>query len=696
MCRIRKDRRERLVRRNQIMNIRSQKMLRIGICLVLVTLWLSPTFAATETAFRFTDAAGREITLESSPSAVISLVPSITEIICRIGAADTLKAVTYHDTYPPEVASKAIVGGFFLPSLDQIEHIQPDIIFVSELHTAVREKFAERCQLINLNPRSVSDIYRNISVLGKIFNREGQAEALIVEMKRELQVISEKVARIPASKRKRVIRLMGRSKIMTPGDDSFQNEFIRLTGGIPPTLGRNGQVVDITKEEWKKFNPQVIYGCGDDREMAAKFFDQPGWKDVEAVQKNKIFYFSCDLTCRASSRSAAFVSYLSASIYTDEYVNVENQVLKDQIVNSRPVDLPIDYVKDARIVYNYIHDFLNKTLVIDFTEPLSVVSTLEGERNGIISIGNHYSPPPCSILEYADMLSGLEAVRGRKFEVLGKSKDTASFLFTGADMDNLAITSKRFKDMEVFALVTAGVMGNALRMSCDEGSYYELGTINIILLSNMQLTSRAMTRAIITATEAKTAALQDLDIRSSYSQRVNQATGTGTDNIIVVSGKGQRIDATGGHTKMGELIARAVYQAVQEAIYKQNSLIKARNVFQRMQERDISISGLFAETGSNSPDNGYALREKLEEILLQPRYSSFLTSSFALSDAYEKGLIRDLGAYGAWCENMAEEIAGREIENMKNLINEEELPPVIYKALNALLNGIYYKENAAN
>jgi adenosylcobinamide amidohydrolase len=98
-----------------------------------------------------------------------------------------------------------------------------------------------------------------------------------------------------------------------------------------------------------------------------------------------------------------------------------------------------------------------------------------------------------------------------------------------------------------------------------------------------------MTRAIISATEAKTAALMDLDIRSSYSSSLHQATGTGTDNIIVVRGTGIEIDNTGGHSKLGELIAKAVYQGVREAICKQNKITASRNIFRRLMERKISI-----------------------------------------------------------------------------------------------------------
>ncbi len=616
-------------------------------------------------------------------------MPAITEIVFRLGAGDAVKAVTYHDTYPPEAATKEIVGGFFSPSLRAIEKIEPDVIFVSRLHKRIREKFGHgRCRLINLEANSISDIYANINLIGRIFNREKDAARIICGIKNELRIIDGKVTRIPQSERKRVIRLMGRDQVMTPGDNSFQNEYIRLAGGIPPKLNKNGNIVVVTKKEWMRFNPQVIYGCGGDRETAKKLFDRPGWKDVEAVRNDKIFFFPCDLTCRASTRAGYFVSWLSARIYEDKFSKKEEQVFKDRAFRSRKLNLDLDYVKDVRISYSTIHDFSNKTLIIDFTKPLSLISTLEGERNGIKSIGNHYSSPPCWGIGHK---LSLEKIREQVYEVIGKSEDTAGFLFTGADMDNLAIKKERFRDMEVYALVTAGVKSNAVRMSADEGRFYEPGTINIIILPNMKLSPRAMTRAIITATEAKTAALQDLDIRSSYTPRIHQATGTGTDNIIVVEGEGIQVDNSGGHSKMGELIARAVYEAVQEAVYRQNGIIAQRNIFQRLKDRKISLFGLVSvdkcECGVEKSD----LVCRLEEILLQPRYASFVESSFAISDDYESGLIADLSSYELSCKKVAGEIAGKEIVNMKEVTETEDMPLVLRMTVNALLNGIYYR-----
>lgn len=655
---------------------------------ILVSLFLSvpPAFSFPE---EFVDASGTPVTVRKPPSRVVSLVPAITEIIFKLGAGDAIEGIPYHSTYPPETAYKKIVGGFLSPSLDAIEAIHPDLIFLSTLHKSVREQFTHKgCTLVHLDTKNLEDLFRNIDLLGRIFNKNEEARSLKEQIRAQFRLIAWKVANIPEAKKKRVIRLMGRDRIMTPGDDSFQNEMIRAAGGIPPELGKKGSIVAITKEEWMEFNPQVIYGCGGDRETAKKFFSRPGWKDVEAVRNGKIFYFPCDLTCRASVRAGDFVPWLSSTIYMEEFSRKENQVLPERVLESRKIALGLDYIEDACISYSTIHDFNNKTLIINFKELMTVVSTLEGERKGIISIGNHSSPPPCWGIEHH---AGLKRQRAGIYQVIGKSEKNASFLFTGADMDELIIERQSFEDMDVYALVTAGVRSNALRMSQDKGRFYEPGTINVILLSNMKLTPRAMTRAIISATEGKTAALQDLDIRSHYTPLVNQATGTGTDNMIVVQGAGRLIDNAGGHSKMGELIARAVYTGVKEAVYRQNGLIAPRNIFQRLEERNIGIYELISVDACECGTERKDLALPLEEILLQPKYASFVASSLAMSDDYERGLVSDLTVYNQQCKRVAEEISVRKIDRMIDLVAIDKVPPVLRMSLNAILNGLYFK-----
>ncbi len=632
---------------------------------------------------------------KETPSRVVSLVPAITEILFAIGAGEALKGIPYQSMYSPGTERLANVGGVRSPSVNAIAALEPDMIFISSGHDMVNERFKNRsCDLILVKIRNLADLYRYIDDMGGLFQKPEEAAHLKEKIESQLRVIQRKVSKIPHEERKRVIRVAGKGsfpgqdRVMVPGDDSFQNELIAAAGGIPPKLGRKGDTLAITKEAWIAFNPQVIYCCGNDRNIADELKLFPGWRDVDAVRNGNILSFPCNLTNKLSTGTGLFVSWLSAALYGKAFSNRADLVLSEAIFQSRELHLGLDYVKEARISRSWIHDFENKTLIIQFKAPMNVVSTLEGAREGIVTVGNHFSPPPCWGLTHR---LGLQGERDRVYEVIGKTGETSAFLFTGADMDRLAAAKERFREMEITALVTAGVTSNAVRMSQDTAGFYEPGTINILILPNMRLSPRAMTRAILSATEAKTAAMQDLDVRSSYTPLVNQATGTGTDNILVVQGTGTPIDNAGGHSKMGELIAKAVYKGVKEAIYKQNGLTEKRTVFRRLKERGIRLSEMDFLNRTDSREKNRRLSGALEDLLLHPVYASFLETAFAVSDAYEKGLLTDLNAHEEHCKIIAEKIAGTKIAIMEDFLLETGMPPVLRMTLNAMVNGIRNK-----
>ena len=361
-------------------------------------------------------------------------------------------------------------------------------------------------------------------------------------------------------------------------------------------------------------------------------------------------------------------------------------VISDRQTGSKPVAVDLPYVKSAEIAETSLYDSVHKTLIITFAKAMSVSSTLEGFRENILYVGNSYSPPQVWELYHR---IGLDVSRRQLLETLKKDAKDTSMLFTGADMDNLSVQKQSFKEMTVYALVTAGVESNAVRMSQDTGAYYEPGTINMIVLSNMKLTPRAMNRAIISATEAKTAALWDMDIRSSQTPVNNPATGTGTDNIIVVQGDGAVIDSAGGHCKMGELIAKAVYAGVQEAVFRQNGLAQKRSVSQRLKERRISLHGI--ATACECGQEKGKIAAELEKLLLLPYYAGFMETALSLSDAHERGQVKDLSAFQAWCEQISAEIAGKAIQKKQEISLSEPLPLVLEMAFKALLSGITAK-----
>lgn len=164
-------------------------------------------------------------------------------------------------------------------------------------------------------------------------------------------------------------------------------------------------------------------------------------------------------------------------------------------------------------------------------------------------------------------------------ENLGLDPERSSGFLTVADMDNVAIVTERFREIEVTSIVTAGIEVNGGRAG-DDASYYELngnyefrvGTINTILLINSHLSQSTLLRAVMTAVEAKTVALQELMAPSQYSDGV--ATGSGTDNIAVVSNLSSEnlLTTAGKHSKLGELIGKAIIKATKRALSQQSNL----------------------------------------------------------------------------------------------------------------------------
>ncbi|MCK4403010.1 MAG: adenosylcobinamide amidohydrolase [Dehalococcoidia bacterium] len=227
----------------------------------------------------------------------------------------------------------------------------------------------------------------------------------------------------------------------------------------------------------------------------------------------------------------------------------------------------------AQIIYHQFQGIEVKTFLSSFAKERRCLSTREGFKK-VKVVANNYNPPP--LWEFVHQ--NYNAYVNKILSDLNLSSAKTAMLLTGADMDNLVVKKEEYLEFKVFALVTAGTKSNAQRIGIDragslerEGRFETLGTSNVIILTNALLSEGAMARGIITLTEAKVIALEDLDIRSSYDPEI-RATGTGTDNAIIVSGQGARIDYLGGHSKMGELMARAVTSAVKEAIFKQNGI----------------------------------------------------------------------------------------------------------------------------
>lgn len=251
-------------------------------------------------------------------------------------------------------------------------------------------------------------------------------------------------------------------------------------------------------------------------------------------------------------------------------------------------------------VYRY-----NKSVIIKFAGERAVLST--GVINGgysenLTSVFNNdakTAPGMGCQLKAPTYFEHMEILASE----LGLDPKLTTGMGTAADMKNMSITVEKFEELSVTALITAGIETNGGRAG-DPASYIERsgkienvrhGTINIIVAIDGNLPPRTLTRAMITITEAKTAGIQELLEGSKYSTGL--ATGSGTDGVIVYS----RLDSdrvyndAGKHSKLGELIGKAVKKGVKEALAKQSGLtpLKQKSIFRRGRRYGITAEKIW-------------------------------------------------------------------------------------------------------
>jgi adenosylcobinamide amidohydrolase len=159
---------------------------------------------------------------------------------------------------------------------------------------------------------------------------------------------------------------------------------------------------------------------------------------------------------------------------------------------------------------------------------------------------------------------------------LGLSENFVGMV-TAAAVEKFALASKNAGDLVVSVVATAvDPEGNTCDHAETAGETIEVeeipGTINIMVVIDGNPTESCLVSIVLTATEAKTAALRELGIRSRYSGDL--ATGTITDAIIVAkTNRGASIVYGGPASKLGQLVGYCTRKAVKEAVMKANKYL---------------------------------------------------------------------------------------------------------------------------
>jgi len=198
-------------------------------------------WVGTAGAARWTDALGRQVEVAERPQRIVSLVPSVTEILFAMGLGDRVVGVTRFCDYPAEAAAKPKVGGYADPSLETVIGMAPDLVFGSA--DATKPALVSRFETLAIPvyvvyPRSVTDTVKTLQAVGSVAGAPEAGRAAAADLEGAVARVQEAVAGLP---RPRVLLCVMVKPLVVAGPGTLGDDLIRLAGGqnvVPPSSGR--------------------------------------------------------------------------------------------------------------------------------------------------------------------------------------------------------------------------------------------------------------------------------------------------------------------------------------------------------------------------------------------------------------------------------------------------------------------------
>jgi len=253
------------------------------------------------------------------PQRIISLTPSLTEIMFTLESGHRVVGITDSCDYPAAVKDLPNVGCWFDPDIEKLLTLKPDLVLgLQTAHRQLESGLASHgIRFILVNPLTVEGAIADISRIGEMLGAQKVSKRLVSDLGTRLSAVDAGVSKIASESRQSACRIldMDDGRFHVAGPMSFQYDIIARAGGKNVTCSKKEAYPKITLTELREWNPQVIFNCGFDLNTIRGIADKPEWQSLQAVQSGNVFRFDCALTCRTGPRIVDMVELLFKTLY---------------------------------------------------------------------------------------------------------------------------------------------------------------------------------------------------------------------------------------------------------------------------------------------------------------------------------------------------------------------------------------------
>lgn len=255
------------------------------------------------------------------PQRIISLTPSLTEILFALKLSDRVAGVTDSCDYPPEVRDWPNISCWFDPDLKKLLALKPDFVLgLQTAHLDLKPELESKgipAELVN--PTTVAEAIADIARIGERLGVHDISRNLVASLCSRLSKVDATVRTIEPAARPSACRILDLEddRLHVAGPLSFQYDIIARAGGRNVTGSIEEAYPKISFARLLQWNPQVIFNCGFDINNTPGFADKPEWKSLQAVKSGRVYTFDCGLTCRTGPRIVDMVELLFNTLYHD-------------------------------------------------------------------------------------------------------------------------------------------------------------------------------------------------------------------------------------------------------------------------------------------------------------------------------------------------------------------------------------------
>lgn len=249
------------------------------------------------------DGLGRDVAVPVVVNRVVTMAPSVTELVAVAGGFEQIVGVSNADNYPPEVSELPKYSALPI-NFEAIAALEPDLVLATTQVNDRRD--AETFETLGipvfyLSDRNLDEVIEAVETIGMLLGNETAAtqaaDSLWIRV-RQLERTSAVTDRKPT-----VLFLVSFETLWSFGPESYVHDLIELAGGISVTGGMDVVAPILSDEFVLRAAPDIIIGTFGASFVVSDLLEaHPTWEILEAVRNGYVFSIDADLTLRAGPR----------------------------------------------------------------------------------------------------------------------------------------------------------------------------------------------------------------------------------------------------------------------------------------------------------------------------------------------------------------------------------------------------------